>query len=245
MDNLQLLAASREEARQLGNQPVSEIAPSRRDFAMFVSTQKQELAVIARLAGQPARAATTVQLIAHARACDDADVAALAVAAGIDELSMADLAAIAEATTAPILRDYPLIDTNQLYHSRLHGADAVLLPAEALDRDRLHELVVAASSLHMACVVEVSSAAGIERAVHLPHVIIGLHCTHADGTLDLARTRQLAEEAPRQGTVLALPEIRSATECASLRGVCDAVLLGETLWQGTDVAARLREINAG
>ena len=245
MDRQQLLAASREEVLQLRQQGVSEVAPSRRDFTMFVSTGREDLAVIARLAAPAGQVWSASQLVAHAQACDDADVAALAVAAGTIGLSMADLAAVAEATTAPILRDHPLIHTSQLHHSRLHGADCVLLPTAELDRDTLRELVATATSLHMACVLEVFTTAQVETALSLPHVIVGLRCTQPDGALDVARTQRLAEAVPRQSTVIALPEIRSATEYAALRGACDAVLVGEALQLGSDVGALLRQITGG
>src|SRR5438105_10731213 len=105
------LAASREEARRLVGQPVSEVTPSRRDFARYVATQKQELAVMARLTATPPR--PVADLVAYARACDDAEVAALAVVTGADGLSADDMAAIAAATTAPILRDDLILEPGQ------------------------------------------------------------------------------------------------------------------------------------
>ena len=245
MDRQQLLAASHEEVRQLSGQGVSEVTPSRRDFAMFVTTQRQDPAIIAHLATQPGRPWATQELVAHARACDEADVAALAIAAGTVGLSMAELAAVADATTAPILRDHPLIHPSQLHHSRLHGADAVLLPALGLEHSALRELVATATSLHMACVIEVGSAAEVATALRLPHVIVGVRCQLADGSMDIVQTRQLAEQVPRQYTLIALAEIDSPTEYAALQGMCDAVVVGAALRRGPDVGTALRAITQG
>jgi len=117
-----VLTASRAEAAQLAGQRLSEVVPSRRDFARYVDTQKQDLAVIARLGTRPEW--TRARLVAHAQACDDAEVAALAVATGALGGLLDDLAAVADSTTAAILRDDLLVDSRQLYDARLHGADA-------------------------------------------------------------------------------------------------------------------------
>ncbi len=244
MDRTRALAASRDEVRRLASQRLSEVTPSRRDFAQYVATQKQDLAVIACLSAvAPPR--TMAELIVHARACDDAEVAALVVAAGAGGLSMDDLAAIAAATTAPIWRDALIVAPSQLYDTRLHGGDAALFPASELDDDTLQELVTVASSLHMASVIEVMTAADVARAVRLPHVILGLQCMHAGGALDVARTRQLAQQVPRQWTVIAVPEVQSAAECAALRGLCDSVVVGAALVGVDDVPAVLQQLTAG
>jgi len=243
MERERILAGSRAEAAQLAGQRLSEVTPSRRDFAQYVDTQKQDLAVIARLGTLPGW--PIAQLVAHARACDDADVAALAVVTGAAGRPLGDLAAVADNTTAPILRDDLIVSPSQLYHARLHGADAGIFPAADIDGAALHALVSVASSLHMASVVEVQSAADLAAALDLPHALIGLRCLGADGRLDLARTLQLAHQVPAQRTLICLPEVQSSAECAQLRGACDAVVVGEVLVATADVAAVLQEMLAG
>jgi indole-3-glycerol phosphate synthase len=244
MDRQRVLAASRDEVRRLAGQPMREVTPSRRDFAQYVATQKHGLAVIARIAApaDPAHTRSNEELVRHARACDDADAAALAVPTGAGGFSLSVLAAIAQATTAPILRDDLLIDPRQLYAARLHGADAVILPAGELDAPALEELVTVARSLHMASVIEVLGVADMETALRLPHVLLGLRCVRANGLLDVESTRQCAQQALRPCTIIALPEVRSAAECTALRGVCDAVVAGEVLLGTTDVSTALQEL---
>ena len=236
------LAASRDEVHRLGPQPMSEVTPSRRDFAQYVATQRTELAVIARLSHCPTLANRTA-LVNYARACDDAEVAALAVVTGPHGLSADDMAAIAAAVTAPILREALVIDPSQLYHARLHGADAVVVPADAPEDATLHDLVAVASSLHMASVVEVLTLADLRKALALAHVIIGLRCERADGSLDLEQTARLVQEIPRARTVIALPEALTVTDYAATRGICDAVVVGEALRSAGDLAACIRQIN--
>jgi indole-3-glycerol phosphate synthase len=240
MNRAQILTASRAEAARLAGQPLSEVTPSRRDFAQFVDTQKQDLAVIARLGAEPAW--STVQLVARARACDDADVAALAVVTGVSGRPLADLQAVVDATTAPVLRNDPIVDRSQLYDSRLRGADGAIFPTADLDADTLQGLVTVASSLHMASVVEVQSAADLATALRLPHALIGLCSVAADDRLDLARTLQLARAVPPQRTVICLAAVRSPTECASLRGACDAIVVADAISAADDVAAAIKAL---
>ncbi|MFQ5668693.1 MAG: hypothetical protein ACE5I7_20005 [Candidatus Binatia bacterium] len=245
MDRRRALIASREEVRRLAGQRLSEVTPSRRDFAQYVSTGRDGIAIIARLApteSPPGHRWGTAELVAHACACDAAEVAALAVATGPGELSSADLAAVAAATTAPILRDDLLIDPRQLYDARLHGADAVVLPAGDLDREALRELVAIASSLHMAAVVEVLSDAEVDAALKLPHVIFGLRALDSDHALDVGRTIELARRVPRQHTAVCLPEVAAA---AALHGHCDAILAGRALTATDSLSSTVERLRSG
>ncbi len=238
MNRQRSLSASAEEVRRLAEQSLSEVTPSRRDFSLYIATQKQELAIVARIA--PADASIE-DVVRYARACDDAEVAALAVATGAEGFSMDHMAAIAAAITAPVLRDDFIIHPAQLYHARLRGADAGVLPLTDLDDETATALITVAQSLHMAVVVEVLGGAEVERALRLPHVILGLRCTDDAGELNVQRTCELARRLPRHRTSIALAEIRSAAEYEALQGVCDAVIVGRALMSG-DVGAALRMI---
>lgn len=243
-DRQSALAASEDDVRRLGAQHLSEVTPSRRDFAQYVATQKTELAVIARVAAHTASADRTA-VLDYASACDDAEVAALVVATEPGGLSVDDLAAIAAATTAPILREALMIDRRQLYDARLLGADAALFPASELDAATLHDLVTVASSLHMASVVEVLSAIDLDKALALSHVIVGLRCERADGSLDVEQTRRLAQRIPQTRTTITLPEAASLADYGALRGVCDAIVAGEMLRTAVDLAAMIRQLTSG
>jgi indole-3-glycerol phosphate synthase len=238
-DHRTVLAASRAEIALLARQPISEVTPSRRDFAMFVSTQRQELAVIARLLP----ADTTAAAIEHARACDDAEVAAITVYTGEASIPLNDFAAIAGAVSAPLLRENLVLHPSQLHHARLHGADATVLATGELDSHDLDSLVATARSLHMATVAEVTAAPELTIAAQLPHVVIGLRCVGGDGRLDLAATLNLACQVPARATLIVLAPVRSAADCAALRGHCDAVCV--TLQPGEDVAMKLRGLCGG
>jgi indole-3-glycerol phosphate synthase len=230
-DRAQRLAASRAEAASLAGQPVSEVTPSRRDFAQYVATQRQGLSVIARFS----RAAATEDLIARAQAWDDAEVAAIAMSTAANGLAMRDFAALSDAVTAPVLRDDLTVDASQLYFARLHGADAAVFPVADLDAPGLEELVRVASSLHMASVAEVASRADVERAARLSRVLVGIRCLRGDGALDVAVTAEVARHVPARQVVICLPEIRTVDDARALRGLCDAVTVAADTLDVRDV----------
>lgn len=222
------IAASREEAQRLRGQAVSEVTPSRRNFAQYVAGSRDEPQVIARLT-KARIPRTREQLVELAVACDDDEVAALAVAL-LGDLLSEDLAAISAASTAPILRDDPLVDVNQLYHSRLHGADAIVLPADALGQGELARLVDIAVSMHMSVVVECAGAAAVEAALRWPYTILGFR--------DQRTATELARQAPATRTIVLLAVVGTREAYDAARGACDAVVIAAD----ADAAAVMRQL---
>jgi indole-3-glycerol phosphate synthase len=239
-----LLAEKEAEIRDLAHQSVSEVAPSRCDFTMFVATQKAHLALVPRLQRadpQTGGAWPGCDLVELARACDEADAAAVAVAtAAAWGASVDDLRAVAAAVTAPVLRDDLCLHPSQLYQSRLCGADAVILPAAHLDAGDLRALMTTAASMHMASVIEVSTAGELDPALALAPACIGLRCTRADGWADLDATSALAARIPAARTVLLLGEVASLVDLTPLRGRIDAAVVGDALLAAPDPAAAIR-----
>ncbi|HEY4729498.1 MAG TPA: hypothetical protein VIH41_00110 [Myxococcales bacterium] len=135
--------------------PRAGVTPSIRNFAHAIDRQRQALERI------PLLDVTRPDLVEAARALDEAEAAALALATGVD---LAPLAAVARAVSIPVLRADFLAEEFRIYESRSAGADAVLLRASALPPELLARLVQAATSTHMAACVACSSAAEIARA---------------------------------------------------------------------------------
>ncbi|MBI1817560.1 MAG: hypothetical protein HYR72_21500 [Deltaproteobacteria bacterium] len=240
MDRRRWLQEKREEAGGLHGLRLSEITPSRRDFALYVATQRQELALIAR--AQRADPITDQtwsgrDLVAFAVACDDAEVAALSVATDSQrDGSLALLRSVAEATTAPVLRDDLTLDPNQLYDARLHGADAAIFPASELAADTLVELVHLASSLHMASVIEVQRAGDLMKALACGKALIGIDA-------DLDATLSLANEVPSNRTVIALRDLGTLAAVRRLRTHVDAVVVGPLLLNSDNLRDTVAAVN--
>lgn len=239
------LAEKRAEVVALAGLATADIVPSRRDFLQFVDTRKESIALVARVAHANADtggAWPELDMLAFARACDDADTAGLAVrTAALFGGSIDDLAAVAAAVTAPLLRDDLCLDRAQLYQARLRGADAVLLPAAHLATDALAELAAVARSMHMAAVIEVGSESALAVAQAVSTACIGLWCPRSDGFTDLTRVAALAARADPRAPLLLLSEVAALDDLLALRGVIDAAVVGDALLGADDPAALIAE----
>jgi indole-3-glycerol phosphate synthase len=247
--NWQSLCAAKEvEIRQLATAGVSEVTPSIRNFAQYVTTHKQGLALIVALKRsdpQTGRSWPDKDLVSLARECDEAEVGAVAVYTEPSAFgsSLGDLRAIAAAVSAPILRLDLVLHPSQIYHSRLYGADAVLLSANALDTGALATLITLTSAVHITPVVAIQTQSELEHALAAGAFILGIDSP--TGTLDLTQIDKLALLAPTQRTVIALNEINTPEEYTDLQGKVDAVVAGTVLLDAPDASAALIEIVKG
>jgi indole-3-glycerol phosphate synthase len=239
-----LLAEKREEVERLRNQRVTEITPSVRDFLQWVTTHKQSIALVPRLKRSDPDTQgdwSKLDLVQLAQQYDEADAPALAVCtARRYGGSVEDLRFVSNAVTAPIVRDDLCLDPSQVYQARLHGADAVVVPASHLAPQDVTDLVRIASSLHMASVIEVASEEEISVAADIPNASVGLRCPDDSGFVDLDEVRALAARLPRQRTILLLTEVSSLDDLRSLIAVIDAAVVGNALLDADDPAALLR-----
>jgi indole-3-glycerol phosphate synthase len=179
-----------------------------------------------------------LDLVAMGRQLDDTDVGALAVTtAGYYGASIGDLLSVAEAITAPVLRDDLCLHRLQVYQARLHGADAVIIPFHHAPEARRAELVETASSTHMASVIEVTTPDEVDAALSFSTACIGIHCPQADGYADLARIRAVAHRIPRPRTVIVLSEVATMDDLWSLNGLIDAAVVGDLLLDAADPEA--------
>ena len=233
------------EIEQLASMSLSEVTPSIRSFAQYVTTHKQELAFIAaikRIDPHTGRRWEEADLVAFAQACDDAEVGAIGVYTEphVFGTSLEDLHAISDAVTAPMLRLDLILHARQIHQARLCGADAVLLCAGILDAGTLANLVTVATSAHVTPVVAVRTEAEVEQALIAGAFILGI--TSVSKTIDMTQIERLSPLIPRQKTVIALDEAATADECAALQGKVDAVLVGNMLLDAPDVEALLASL---
>ena len=79
------------------------------------------------------------------------------------------------ACNLPVLRKDFMIDSYQIYESRVIGADCVLLVVAALTDNKLQELAALATELHMDVLVEVHDREELERGMMLRLPLIGIN----------------------------------------------------------------------
>ncbi len=154
------------------------------------------------------------------------------------------LTAIREEVDVPLLRKDFTIDPYHIYQARVAGADAVLLIVAVLSSEQLCEFVEIASSLSMASLVEVHTAAELDIALDIGAEIIGINNRDLRTfNTDLSTTYKLREVIPSDRVVVSESGIYTRSDVESLRDVgIDAILVGESLMRSTDIGEKVRQL---
>jgi len=151
------------------------------------------------------------------------------------------LTAVRQQVQVPLLRKDFVVDPYQLYEARCYGADAVLLIAAALDVPQLVDLAALSQELELEPLVEVHTAAELEKAFECSCHIIGINNRdlHTFRT-DVATTLDLLRHVPPGYLVVSESGLHDHATLARLasHGVA-AFLIGESLMREPDIGAKL------
>jgi indole-3-glycerol phosphate synthase len=149
-------------------------------------------------------------------------------------------------SSLPLLRKDFVIAESQLYESRIHGADAVLLIAAALTDDgRLADLHALALELGLTPLVEVHNEKETERVLKLDGLrLIGINNRDLNTfEVSLETTERLRPSIPANVAVVSESGIFSSGDVDRLaKAKVDAILVGEALITAPDIAAKVREL---
>jgi indole-3-glycerol phosphate synthase len=158
--------------------------------------------------------------------------------------SLEDLDAARAAVDLPLLRKDFVIDPYQVYESRAHGADAVLLIAAILAPDELSLLLGAVHDLNMTALVEVHNRSELETALGLSPGVIGINNRNLlDFSVELETTLSLRPLIPRDVVVVSESGIHTRADVVLLENAgVDAILVGEALITSSDPAAKIDEL---
>lgn len=147
----------------------------------------------------------------------------------------------------PLLRKDFIIHEVQIYESRVHGADAVLLIAAALSDDKhFADLYALALDLGLTPLVEVHNEAETERALKSTDVrLIGINNRNlATFEVSLETTERIRPLIPSDVTVVAESGIFTASDVERLaQANVNAILVGEALVTSEDIGAKVRELS--
>ena len=172
---------------------------------------------------------------------------AAAISVLVDERfggSWDDLRAARAATTVPLLAKGFFSTEEHLRTAKEAGADAVLLLLRDLGDDTTQTLMRVASDLGLDTLVEAHDAVELERAVSVGAPVIGVNARDL-ATFEIDREAQLMLVAriPADRVAVAESGIRTRAQgaAAELAGA-DAILVGSTLMQAPDPAAKLADL---
>jgi indole-3-glycerol phosphate synthase len=158
--------------------------------------------------------------------------------------SLEDLAAVRRAVAVPVLRKDFIVSSYQLWESRAYGADLVLLIVAALDQNALVSLVERAGSIGLVPLVEVHTAAELDRALAAGARVIGVNARNL-ATLEVDRNvfGVLAPRIPEGIIKIAESGVRGPHDLLAYAACgADAVLVGESLVTGRDPRAAVADL---
>jgi indole-3-glycerol phosphate synthase len=160
--------------------------------------------------------------------------------------SLADLEAVRDAVSIPVLRKDFIADPYQVFEARAAGADLVLLIVAALDDSTLRSLYELITELGMTALVETHDADELERALDLGAAVVGVNARNLSTfELDQDLFGRLADRIPSGVIRVAESAVMSAADVAHYRSAgADVVLVGEALVTGGDPVSRLSEFLA-
>ena len=157
---------------------------------------------------------------------------------------------ISEAVDLPILRKDFIIDPWQVYESRVGGADAILLIAEALKPGELMDLMIVAAELTLTVLLEVHQAdtlLGVRSLIGFPkkgYSVLGINNRNlATMQVDLNTTSRLSELLDNKDELVSESGIKTRADIEKLKSIgVSAVLIGQVLCESADIEKKFGEL---
>ena len=129
----------------------------------------------------------------------------------------------------PILRKDFMLDPYQIYEAKAHGADVILLIAESLSKSLLLELTQSAKEIGMEVLVEVHSAAELEKLNAMVDLVGVNNRNLKTFEVDINTSVLLSEQIPAQFVKISESGISDPESIAQLRSAgFKGFLIGET-----------------
>jgi indole-3-glycerol phosphate synthase len=150
----------------------------------------------------------------------------------------------------PVLRKDFIIDPWQVYESRVAGADAILLIAEALNISQLSDLMILAGELTLTVLLEIHEAdslLAVRSLIGFPkkcYSILGINNRNlATMQVDLNTTARLAELVENKKELVAESGIKTRQDVEKLKTIgINGVLIGQTLCQSEAIEDKFAEL---
>jgi indole-3-glycerol phosphate synthase len=157
---------------------------------------------------------------------------------------------VKQVVEVPVLRKDFIVDLWQVYESRVAGADAILLIADALPAGELMDLMIAANELTLTVLVEVHQAdtlLAVRSLIGFPkrhYSVLGINNRDlATMTVDINTTSRLKGMLDDDVPVVAESGVKTRRDVEKLIGVrVRAVLIGQTLCEHPDIGEKFVEL---
>lgn len=151
---------------------------------------------------------------------------------------------VKSAVDLPVLRKDFILEAYQVYESRLIGADAILLIADLLAKEKLTELMQLAASLGLEYLVEVHNEKEVKKVLSLKVPLIGINNRDLHTLeVDLKTTEKLYTFIPKDKIVVVESGLNNYQDVLFLKvlGV-KAVLIGQAFMEAPDIKRKIEEV---
>jgi indole-3-glycerol phosphate synthase len=144
----------------------------------------------------------------------------------------------------PVLRKDFIIDSYQIFESKILGADAILLIANILSEKMLKDFLHIAKSLKLFCLVETHTKEEIVKALNCGAEIIGINNRSLENfSVDINLTKRLCEYIPKDKIIVSESGINSNQDITNLRNLgVNAFLIGEAIVTNKNPKEKIKEL---
>jgi indole-3-glycerol phosphate synthase len=224
----------------------TDMPPARSLTTALVTDRLTVIAEIKRRSPSRGLLAPDLDPAARAKEYEAGGAAAISVLTEPDHFdgSDADLVAVREATSVPVLRKDFTLDEAQIWEARAIGADAVLLIVALLSDAELAHLHGVATDAGLAALVEVHTDDEAGRALAVQPGIVGVNNRDLRSfDVDLGTAERIAKLLAEVPVTVAESGIFTADDARRMRAAgYDAVLVGESLVKSGDPASAIPEL---
>ena len=142
----------------------------------------------------------------------------------------------------PLLRKDFIIDEYQIYESKVHSADSILLIASLLDEKTLAHFLKEATRFKLDVVLEVHNEEELKKALDSGACMIGINTRDlTDFSVDFNIVPKLLEKIPKRCLVIIESGFKKVGDLFLIKKFkINAVLVGEALMRPPDVSAQTR-----
>lgn len=146
--------------------------------------------------------------------------------------------------TGPVLRKDFILEGYQVYESRYLGADAILLIADLLTKDKLVEFMRISDSLGLDYIVEVHDEKELKKVLSLKVPVVGINNRNLHTLeVDFKTTEKLFTLIPKDKIVVVESGIRNTQDVLFLKILgASAVLIGTAFMEAPDIKQKVEEV---
>ena len=154
------------------------------------------------------------------------------------------LSAVKKIVDIPLLRKDFIIDSCQIYETRVLGGDAILFIVRLLEDEQLREYIQLADTLGLDSLVEVHTREELDRAIAAGADIVGINNRNLETfSTNLTTSINLASCVPEDRIVVSESGINTRKDIKILmKAGIHSFLVGEALMRADNIGGKLREL---